>query len=369
MKPIAISLKPKPMKRYDIWIGTELLSHVTHYFPKTSSQHTVVIITDHTVKKYYAAALQNVLQAQGYRSLVFSFAAGEQYKTAVTKASLEQKMFAAHCDRDTLIVALGGGVVGDLAGFIAATYMRGIAYIQMPTSLLAMIDSSVGGKTGINTDAGKNLIGAFWQPQAVISDLSLLDSLPKKQLHNGLFEAVKIFLTCDKKYFDECDKKLSLLLKRDLNALGHIVHRAVQLKAQVVAQDEQEKNLRMILNFGHTIGHALEQLSNYKILHGYAVGLGMLVEAQISVLLGYLSNEAFEQIYAVITKLGVTLNDLKKFAATDIIRLTKLDKKNKQQTVQYILLNGIGSVKYENNRTSHPVPDHLVRRALSILQT
>jgi len=247
--------------------------------------------------------------------------------------------------------------------------MRGIAYIQIPTSLLAMIDSSIGGKTAINTALGKNLIGAFWQPQAVISDLSLLRSLPEKHLRNGLFEAVKIFLTCDKKYFHECAKKLNLLLKCDLNALMPIVYRAVQLKAQVVAQDEQEKNLRKILNFGHTIGHAIEQLSDYKMLHGFAVGLGIVVEAKIAVLMGFLDDQAFEQICLVMTRLGVRLNALKKFSATEIIRLTKIDKKNKQQKVHYILLCGIGSVNHDNHQYAHAVTDSVVRQALSILQT
>ena len=369
MKPITIFLPAKLAQQYKISIGLDLLPELTKYFPKNLSYKSVVIITDHTVKKWYAVALKKHLQAEGLNAFICSFPAGDQYKNALTKSTLEEKMFTQHCGRDTLILALGGGVVGDLAGFIAATYMRGIPYVQIPTSLLAMIDSSVGGKTGINTTSGKNLIGAFWQPKAVITDLSLLATLPQKQLQNGLFEAIKIFLTCDNKYFDECDKKLNLLLKRDLNVLTRIVYRAVQLKAQIVAQDEEEKNLRMILNFGHTIGHALEQLSHYKILHGFAVGLGMLVEAKIAVLLGYLSDQAFEQIYTVMTRLGVNLNDLKKFSATEIIRLTKFDKKNKQKKVQYILLAGIGSVEHENDHYARAVPDHIVRQALLIISS
>jgi 3-dehydroquinate synthase len=368
MKPITISLPVKNTQSYNIWIGTELFASLTKYFPKGVSCSSIVIITDHTVKKLYAVSLQKHLETAGFRSFIFSFPAGERYKTAETKAALEQKMFQKKCDRNTLILAVGGGVAGDLAGFVAATYMRGIAYLQIPTSLLAMIDSSVGGKTGINTQAGKNLIGAFWQPKAVIADLSLLGSLPQKHLQNGLFEAVKIFLTCNQKFFSDFERNLPFLLKRDVKILTRIIQHAVQLKAQIVCQDEHEQNLRMILNFGHTIGHAIEQLSGYKILHGFAVGLGMLVEAKIAELLGWLSKSTFEQIFIVLTGLGIDVNDLKKFSVTKIIQLTQLDKKTKQQQVKYILLNAIGSVNHANNQYAHAVPDQIVRQALLILQ-
>jgi 3-dehydroquinate synthase len=367
-KSITLSLSGQARHTYKIWIGFDLLEKITDFFPQQLSYQKIVVITDHTVKKCYAKKLQMSLEKVADTVLVFSFPQGECSKTIVTKAMLEQKMFRKHCGRDTLILALGGGVVGDLAGFVAATYMRGVPYIQIPTTLLAMLDSSVGGKTGINSPAGKNLIGAFWQPQAVIADLSVLRSLPKKHMQNGLFEALKIFLTCDKKYFYLCAKKIALLLQCDERMLKNIILRSVQLKAQIVMQDEQEKNLRMILNFGHTIGHALEKLSDYKMLHGFAVGLGIIVEAKVAVLLGFLAETAFDDICVVMQKLGAQIADLKKFSIPEIIRATKIDKKNKHNGVQYVLLNAIGSVVHRDGCCTQPVSAEVLRSALSMLQ-
>jgi 3-dehydroquinate synthase len=254
-----------------------------------SLEQRVVIITDHHVKKLYGDALLEKLLQRGFQVLLLSFRAGEKSKNSRVKERLEGEMLRHQCGRNTMIVALGGGVVGDLAGFVAATYMRGIPYIQIPTTLLAMIDSSIGGKTGVNTIHGKNLIGAFWQPTAVIADLNFLKTLSQEQIINGLMEAIKIFLTNDRDQFFFVQEHLAQLLIPDLTLLEEVVIKAVEQKMTLVQKDEKESGERMILNFGHTIGHAIEQVSQYKIMHGYAVGLGILVELKISELLGICS--------------------------------------------------------------------------------
>lgn len=343
-----------------------MLQKSSAWLPKNS--HHIVIITDNAVKNYYAGFLTTQLKTRGCQVLVLSFSPGERSKTAKTKQLIEEKMLTAHCGRDTLILALGGGIVGDLAGFVAATYMRGIPIIQLPTTLLAMIDSSVGGKVGINTPQGKNLIGAFWQPSAVITDIDTLKTLPKKQLISGLIEAIKIFLTCDAQEFKYIQENLQLIFSLSPKVLSRIIYQAVKLKADIVRQDEKEQYLRMILNFGHTIGHALEKLSNYKILHGYAVAYGILVEAKIAQLMNILSEQDYLAIKACFQLIGITNKTLQKYSAEDIIATTKIDKKAKAGSVRYVLLEKIGRVYTIKNDYAHRIPEKLIKAAILILQ-
>lgn len=328
---------------------------------------TIVIITDHTVKKLYGNDLADCLIKQGHEVLLLSFRPGEQSKNSLTKQKLEKKMFKNHCDRNTLCLALGGGVVGDLAGFIAATYMRGISYIQIPTTLLAMVDSSIGGKTGIDTDYGKNLIGAFWQPQAVVADLNCLKTLPYKHLINGLVEILKVFLIYDKNSFLYFKRNIKKIKISDELVLNNLIFRAVKIKTKIVKQDEQDHHLRKILNFGHTIGHALEKISGYKILHGEAVGLGMLVESRISNVLGILGDEDNKIIENILFELGISNKKLKKINVDKVIQATKLDKKIKQGQVHYVLLKEIGQVYKCDREVTHSVPDKTVKELFSSL--
>jgi 3-dehydroquinate synthase len=346
---------------YPIWIGSKLLECCSLWIPKEKS--LTVIITDHHVKKYYASVLERSLNQEGYKTVLLSFPAGELSKNISTKCQLEEQMFAHRCDRDTLIIALGGGVVGDMAGFIAATYMRGIDYIQLPTTLLAMIDSSIGGKTGIDTPQGKNLIGAFWQPKAVIADITCLKSLPKEHLINGLIEIIKIFLIRDADGLSNLDKNLEHVLSDDENTLTDLIHRAIELKAEIVINDEKENHQRAVLNLGHTVGHALEHLSNYQLLHGYAVGLGLLVEAKMAQIMGLLSEDHYQYIKSLLSRLHITAYDLKKFDVKEVINTTQLDKKKKAGVVNYVLLTAIGRVYEKNNQFAHPVPDAVLEQA------
>lgn len=363
-KPIIVNIPTLSAKSYPILIANDLLIEPNLWLP---NNHNIVIITDHSVKKCYGTQLANILKKQGKHILLLSISPGEQSKTAKTKQLLEEKMLQHRYNRDTLILALGGGVIGDLAGFIAATYLRGIPYIQIPTTLLAMVDSSVGGKTSIDTPQGKNLIGSYWQPKAVISDLNCLMTLPKKQLINGLIEAIKMFLTCDKKSFDYASKHINKILQYDKKTLADIIYRAVSIKANVVQQDEQDNNLRMILNFGHTIGHALEYISDYKIMHGYAVGLGILFEAKIAQNLNLLSSDHFNLIAHTFSYLGIHAKHLRKYSIKKIIRATKIDKKTIIGKTRYVLLTDIGKVHTKNNHVAHIVDDQLVQQTYSEL--
>jgi len=277
---------------------------------------------------------------------------------------IEAQLFKHRCGRDSLVLALGGGVVGDLAGFVAATYMRGIPYLQLPTSLLAMVDSSVGGKTGIDTPYGKNLIGAFWQPQAVIADMNCLATLSSAHLINGLIEAIKMFLTHQSKSFYYVKKHLDRILTRDRASLTQVIYQAVSIKAAVVSQDEKESNLRMILNAGHTIGHALEHLSHYQLMHGLAVGYGLLVEAKMAEQLGYLSQDHYQEIAMLLARLGVEGRHLKKYSPERLIQATKLDKKIKSGQSYYVLLNEIGGVQCTRGRVAQVVDDRTVKKAI-----
>jgi 3-dehydroquinate synthase len=323
------------------------------------------IITDDNVNKMYGEILASALKAPNL--LLLSFLPGEKSKNRQTKQYLEEQMIQNHCNRETLILSLGGGVVGDMAGFIASTYMRGISYVQIPTTLLAMVDSSVGGKTGINTEQGKNLIGTFWQPVSVVVDINCLLTLPQTHIINGLIEALKIFMTNDKDTFNYASHNIDHIVHKDIAFLKNIVERAIKLKVDIVSHDEKENRERLTLNFGHTIGHALEKITDYTLLHGYAVALGILVEAKISQLSGFLSCEEYQVIQSLFFKLNISgrqLKNLKNMNCDDIIRAAQYDKKSKKNTVRYVLLKKLGEVYNEDNIFAYPVPEAIVKKAL-----
>ncbi len=361
LNPITVQLPSKKAYSYSIYIGAQFLDEIHKHLPKYNS--ALVIITDDTVKELYAISLQRFLNDAGHKTLLLSFPAGEISKNGQTKSRLEEEMLVEACDRDSLILAVGGGVVGDLAGFIAATYMRGIDYIQVPTTLLAMLDSSVGGKTSIDTSQGKNLIGAFWQPIVVIADIAVLKTLPHAHLINGLIEAVKMFLTSDAESLAFLDNSLDRILERDEALLMDLMRRAVHIKATVVAKDEKDSSVRAILNLGHTIGHALEQLSEYKLLHGYAVALGLLLETKIAERMGCLASQQYLYIETLLQRLNIRASDLKQFDVEAIIEKTKLDKKKQGDAVHYVLLDNLGHVYEADNQYTHAVSDDRVRCA------
>lgn len=363
MQAITVSIPARAAYSYPIRIEPGLLLQHEKWLPQHLTTYHIVIITDEAVKSRYAERLAKALKEEGRQVLLLSIPPGEKSKNYKTKNTLEEQMLSHHCGRDTLILAIGGGVVGDLAGFVAATYMRGIPYIHLPTTLLAMVDSSVGGKTSINHKQGKNLIGAFWQPEVVVADLDCLKTLPKKQVINGLIEALKMFLTHDKAHFFQAQKELKNLLLGDVQRLQTLVQQAVMIKADIVSLDEKENNQRMILNFGHTMGHAIELVSHYKILHGYAVGYGILVEAKIAQLSGLLKPADYHTIQSVWAKLGLLGRHLKKFNVHSLIQATQVDKKSRSGKVYYVLLKQIGEIHSLDQRVAHLVSDEIVERA------
>jgi 3-dehydroquinate synthase len=269
--------------------------------------------------------------------------AGERHKRIRTLESLLEQMAAAGADRDALLVAFGGGVVGDVTGFLAAIYMRGVPYVQFPTTLLAQVDSSVGGKTGVNLAAGKNLVGSFNHPLAVLADTDVLKTLPAAELRAGLQEAVKAGIIRDAKLFRYLENNADAVLGGDPKALAHVVAASVRVKADVVANDEREAGLRMILNYGHTLGHAIEAATGYKqLLHGEAVGWGSIAATRLGVMRGMIGEAEADRIIQLILRYG-PLSGFKA-SATKLVELTSNDKKNRSGTLSFVLPQKIGEV-------------------------
>ncbi len=271
------------------------------------------------------------------------FPAGEWNKTRETWAELSDAMLADNVGRDSVVVALGGGVTGDLAGFVAATYLRGIPLVQVPTSLLAMIDSAIGGKTGVDTPSGKNLIGAFHQPRFVIADLDTLTTLPRTQLVAGMAEALKHGAIADEQYFAQLVANRTQILERDRAALRDVVTRSLAIKAAVVAEDEKDRGRRAILNFGHTVAHAVEATSGYEHLHGEAVAIGMLAEGTIGAKLGITDPAAVTELKNGLETFDLPCTLAGEFQVETLLDAMAFDKKNQDQAVMFALLRRIGA--------------------------
>src|SRR5438309_773503 len=293
------------------------------------------------------------------------FPAGERNKTRETWALLSDRMLAAQIGRDSAVIALGGGVVGDVAGFVAATYLRGIPCVQVPTTLLATIDSSIGGKTGVDVPAGKNLLGAFHQPRLVVADLDVLGSLPPPQLAAGMAEAVKHGVIADRQYFDVLEQEHAAVTTRDVGALERVVRRSVEIKAEVVAADERETGRRAILNFGHTVAHAVEATAQFAVLHGEAVAIGMTYEARLAEALGIAEPGTANRIARLLERCGLPL-DLPESATADRLLATmQLDKKARAGTVRFALPEAVGRMHADGSSWTVAAPERAVRDVLA----
>jgi 3-dehydroquinate synthase len=292
--------------------------------------------------------------------------AGEQYKTRESWGRLTDALLAKKFGRDTTIIALGGGVVGDLAGFVAATYMRGVPVIQVPTTLLAMVDASIGGKTGVDTPAGKNLVGAFHQPAAVIVDTSFLDTLPMEHLRAGFAEIVKHGVVADAKYFDDARDFASRWPDSGgMPDLVHLIAGSISIKTRIVADDEREAGLRKVLNFGHTIGHAIEAATSFEMLHGQAVAMGLVAEARLAERIGVAANGTAGRIEWVCQAAGLATT-LPSIPIDTLIQFTRSDKKARAGRVEYALPKQIGEMAGADHGWTVPVDDTAVREALSV---
>ncbi len=328
--------------RYPILIGPRLLADrqvLAAHVPQTD----LLVVTNATVASLHLEALRSGLGERRIAQCVLPD--GEQYKTLDTVSRVFDALVAEKFHRDGIVLALGGGVVGDMAGFAAACYQRGIGYLQLPTTLLAQVDSSVGGKTGVNHPGGKNLIGAFHQPRAVLADTATLATLPERELRAGLAEVIKYGCIWDAGLMDWLETSLPLLLARDPQALGEAVQRSCAIKAAVVGRDEREGGLRAILNFGHTFGHAIEAATGFTTyLHGEAVALGMLMAAELSCRLGLLDPPSAARIKALVERTGLPV-EAPRIGAQRALQLLRLDKKVLAGRVRLVLLESLGRAR------------------------
>ena len=339
---IRVPLHEQRDASYEILVGPGVIAELPGLLKQHCPAAAYAVVTDSHVAKLYGDEVVKRVSGTGYRAELLTFPAGEWNKTRETWASLSDRMLASHFGRDCAVIALGGGVVGDLAGFLAATYLRGVPYAQVPTSLLAMIDSSIGGKTGVDVPAGKNLLGAFHQPRIVLADLTLLTSLPPVQLSAGLAEAVKHGAIADAEYFAFLETDGAAILAKDGAALERVVQRSVEIKASVVAEDEREAGRRAILNFGHTIGHAIEATSKFEVLHGEAVGIGMVYEARLGEAMGVTAKGTAERIAALLEALRLPVERPDGASADQLIEVMRGDKKVRGGEIRFAVPKEIG---------------------------
>jgi 3-dehydroquinate synthase len=328
-------------RSYPIHIGSQLIDQADLYKKHLKGSFTAVI-TNETVAPLYADRVVKTLESLGQKVRLVILPDGEVYKTWETLQKIFDALLESGADRKSTLIALGGGVIGDMTGFAAASYMRGIRFIQVPTTLLSQVDSSVGGKTGINHPLGKNMIGAFYQPQAVIADLDTLKTLPPKELAAGLAEVIKHGAIADADFFSWIEKNIEPLNACEPKAMEHAVQRSCEIKSQVVALDEKEGGVRATLNFGHTFGHAIEAGMGYgEWLHGEAVGCGMVLAADLSVRVGRLTKDDYHRIKNLVSALKLP-SVPPKLGVSRYIDLMSVDKKAEGGEVRYILLDGIG---------------------------
>jgi 3-dehydroquinate synthase len=322
--------------------------------------HDVLVVTNTTIAPLYLQRLRDALGDRRIAECVLPD--GERYKTLQTVGSVIDALVEAKLNRDVTVLALGGGVVGDIAGFAASCYQRGVGYVQLPTTLLAQVDSSVGGKTGVNHPGGKNLIGAFHQPLAVVADTETLQTLPDRELRAGLAEVIKYGCVWDPLLFDWLEQHISGLTRREPETLAHAIGRSCAIKAAVVAQDERESNLRAILNFGHTFGHAIESATNYETyLHGEAVGLGMLIASDLSQRLGLMDRAAHERVRDLLARAGLPVQ-APRIGTARAFELMHMDKKVLAGTVRLVLLEKLGRAvvtgRYERSALDATLADY-----------
>jgi 3-dehydroquinate synthase len=341
MRVVKVSLGDRS---YSIHVGRRLLMDLGAACGEVNLGKRCVIISDAHVAPRYAAAAIKSLRKAGFEASLVTVPAGETAKSLKTAASCYDQLAAHRLERKSFIVALGGGVVGDLAGFVAATYLRGIGFVQVPTTLLAHVDSSVGGKVGVNLRAGKNLVGAFYQPRLVLCDLDTLKTLPDREYRAGLAEVIKYGIIYDVALFDRLEKEMAKLLKRDAGVLADTVARCCEIKADVVAQDETESGLRAILNFGHTIGHGLEAISSYgRFLHGEAISIGQVAAARLSAELLGLPQSDVRRVTQLFQRAGLP-TEIRLTAAQKqkLFAAMRLDKKVAGGEIKFVLAKKIG---------------------------
>ena len=341
-------------RSYPIYIGSGLLEDAKIITSHIKTK-TICIVSNTTVSKLYLENIKNLLD--DYQLVEAIIEDGEEFKNYDSLNHIYTKLLENQCNRDTTILALGGGVVGDVAGYAAASFLRGIPFVQIPTTLLAQVDSSVGGKTGINHVLGKNMIGAFYQPQAVVIDLNVLKTLDNRQISAGLAEVIKYGLIWDEDFFKYLEMNINNLKQLDFEHLENVIYRSCEIKAKVVSEDEKESGIRAILNLGHTFGHAIENCLGYGAwLHGEAVGCGMVLAAKMSLVQGWLSESEFSRIKELILQANLPI-EKPNIDYENFIGAMKLDKKNKDREIYLVLQQGIGKAIVTNKYSSKTLDD------------
>ena len=345
---------------YRVLVGRGILGSIAPLLEKYAPAHRYALVSDSNVAPLYGESMILRLKDAGLKAELFTFEAGERNKSRTTWSDLTDRLLQAGFGRDSCLIALGGGVTGDLGGFVAATYMRGIPVVQVPTSLVAMIDASIGGKTGVDVEAGKNLVGAFHAPNLVVADPDVVATLPRVERAQGMIEAVKHGAIMDDAYFDELEREMSAILDGEAAPLERAVARSVELKSAVVSEDEREAGWREILNFGHTLGHAIEAACALRVPHGTAVACGMILEARLGVSLGVTGPDVVERLEQVLGGVGLPIGIPDGAAPDDIMTYLASDKKIRHGRTRFVLLSEIGAVHVADGSWSHPVDEDIV---------
>ena len=349
-------------RSYPILIGGGLLSDPSTWAPQANRKACALVVTNVTVDRLYAAPLVEALTPHFARVRTLALPDGEVYKDLAHLNLIFDELLGQEADRRTVLFALGGGVVGDMTGFAAACYMRGVPFVQVPTTLLAQVDSSVGGKTAVNHPLGKNMIGAFYQPEQVVCDLAVLDTLPDREMSAGLAEVIKYGASIDVDFLGWLERHIGDLRARDRGALTHAVRRCCEIKAHVVGADEKEAGLRAILNFGHTFGHAIEAGMGYGAwLHGEGVGCGMVMASELSARLGLVSMGFARRIEALIARAGLPVRGPARLEPARYLELMRVDKKAEGGDIRFVLLDG------ESHATVRAAPEAVVVDVITAL--
>ena len=352
---------------YPVEVGPGLLRRLPELLEEYAPAHRYALIGDKQVMRFHGERVGGVLREADLQVDAVEFPEGEEHKTRTEWARLTDTLLRLGLGRDGCVLALGGGVTGDLAGFVAATYMRGIPVVQLPTSLVAMVDSSVGGKTGVDVPSGKNLVGAFHPPRLVLADTDLTRTLPRAERSQGLVEAIKHGAIADPTYLTRIQELAPRLLEGDDGPTAEVVTRSVEIKGRVVGRDEKEGGLRQVLNFGHTLGHALEAASGYRLPHGSAVAVGMVLEARLGERLGITRTGTARQLEAAVRALEVPASPPSGLPLDQALDLLERDKKARKGEVRFVLLDEPGQVhrgKAGSEAWSHPAPAGLIRQVL-----
>lgn len=357
MKKVKVRLSSNS---YEIHIGSAILSQLAYWLRENKFTGKLVIITHPLLKSPYGDTLKQTLTSQGFEVVTLLVPDGEEQKSLETAARLYQELSDASAERMTPILALGGGVIGDLAGFVAATYLRGVPLVQVPTTLLAQVDSSIGGKVAVDHRQIKNKIGAFYQPKLVVSDITTLQTLPIEEISDGLAEVIKYAVIRDKHFFAYLEQNLVRIKSVDSEALEEIVFRSAKIKAEVVEKDERDLNLRNILNYGHTVGHAIEAASDFTVRHGQAVAMGMLTAGRISNKLGIFSKNDLVRLKSLIQRAGLP-TQIPNLSVNRIMEAMKQDKKILGGKMRFVLPESIGNVLISDKVTPELIEQVLVR--------